>query len=355
VQHHDVGDAEEAVRQAWAAYGDPRSITTIRETSSSVSTNRVFRVGLDDDSHIVSKVSAYGSYFLFAEDHDRLYRCTQQLADTRFSGLLANVLGRDGRAFTWYDGRRWAVFYEEVRRGAQLPKILTEAQVDRFASEIAELHLVCAAIAPAIPPLSYSMKSNAIELLDLLASPFAPRNFDLPPEQIGTLWRHTHDLLLHLEELHYDEWPKMPVLVDWNLGNFSVCFDGDDQADFRLDTRWDYDWFRIESRLVDFYFLSRVSSRTGDRTVFTYQAHTLVEPRFVRFVQRYHQVYPLTETEIRFLPEAYRFFLLNYVVRVGNKFFQPDLCERFRRDTARWYLPELERLDITPLLRAVGA
>jgi hypothetical protein len=195
------------------------------------------------------------------------------------------------------------------------------------------------------------MKSNAIELLDLLSSPFAPRNFELAPEHIGTLWRHTHELLVHLEQVHYDEWPKMPVLVDWNLGNFSVRFDGNpDSADFRLATRWDYDWFRIESRLLDFYFLSRVSSRTGDRTHFTYQPHTLVEPRFVRFLRAYHRVYPLTADEVRFLPEAYRFFLLNYVVRAGARFFRPELCERFRVDTARWYLPQLERLDVGPLL-----
>ena len=28
-----------------------------------------------------------------------------------------------------------------------------------------------------------------------------------------------------IHESGYDEWPKMPVLIDWNLGNFSVEFD----------------------------------------------------------------------------------------------------------------------------------
>ena len=41
---------------------------------------------------------------------------------------------------------------------------------------------------------------------------------------------------------------------------------------FRLYSRWDYDWFRIEPRLLDFYFLSRVSSKTGDRTLFLVEA-----------------------------------------------------------------------------------
>ena len=106
-----------------------------------------------------------------------------------------------------------------------------------------------------------------------------PRNFELPPESIGVLWRHTHRFLERLVELGYDEWRKIPVLVDWNLGNFSVAPRPD--GSFRLFSRWDYDWFRIEPRLLDFYFLSRVSSRTGDRTRFTYGAHTLVEPTFL--------------------------------------------------------------------------
>jgi Ser/Thr protein kinase RdoA (MazF antagonist) len=143
------------------------------------------------------------------------------------------------------------------------------------------------------------------------------------------------------------------VLVDWNLGNFSVVFADDDS--FRLFSRWDYDWFRIEPRLHDFYFLSRVSSATGDRTQFTYSSHTLVEPRFERFIAAYHAVNPLSEDDIRFLPEAYRFFLLNYVIREGARFFRSDYCERFRRESARVYLPGLDHLDITPLLRAIGA
>ena len=54
---------------------------------------------------------------------------------------------------------------------------------------------------------------------------------------------------------------------------------------FRLFSRWDYDWFRIDTRMLDFYFLSRVSSATGDRTAFTYSPHTLLEDRFVAFYQ----------------------------------------------------------------------
>jgi Ser/Thr protein kinase RdoA (MazF antagonist) len=344
-------DHRRAVHSAWASLGDQRSIVRLDEVSANVSTNRVYRLHLDDASTLIAKVSSYGSYFLFVEDHEQLHRCAQLLKPTRFGGMLADVWRTDGRVFTWYDRRHWAVFYDDVPRQGSLPRVLSPAQVRRLGTELAEFHLACDAIGANLPAASKTIKSDAIHLLDLLESPFAARNFGLPPESIGVLWRHTHAFLEHLVAAGYDEWPKIPVLIDWNLGNFSVTDDAGD--DFRLFSRWDYDWFRIEPRLLDFYFVSRVSSRTGDRTVFTYSPHTLVEPSFVALLDAYRSVYPLSDEEIRFLPEVYRFFILNYVVREGARFFREDLCTQFRRDAVRSWLPQLDELDISPLLHNV--
>ncbi|MCB0955393.1 MAG: hypothetical protein R2694_10745 [Ilumatobacteraceae bacterium] len=337
-----------AVNAAWAAYGDPRTIVRVDEVSANVSTNRVYRLHLDDAATLVCKVSSYGSYFLFYEDHDRLSRTSEMLHGTRFHGMLADIWHKDGRLFTWYDQRMWAVFYDDVPRKDALPKILTVEQIRNLGREIAEFHLACADVAPRIPQGSTTLKSDAIHLLDLLESPFAMRNFDLPAESIGVLWKQTHRLLERLIEAGYDEWQKLPILIDWNLGNFSVDMAAD--GSFRLFSRWDYDWFRIEPRLLDFYFLSRVSSSTGDRTLFTYGAHTLVEPTFLEFLRAYRQVFPMTDDEVMFLPDVYRFFILNYVIREGARFFRADLCRQFRRDAVRSYLPGLDRLDTSPLL-----
>jgi hypothetical protein len=343
----------EALDAAWEDYGDGRRIVQIDEVSANVSTNRVYRLHLDDGTTLVSKVSSYGSYFLFVEDHERLHRCSSLLRGTRFEGMLADVWTERndprGRIYTWYDQSMWAVFYDDVPRGESLPRILGLDQIRNLGREIAEFHLACTDIATQLPGSSKTIKSDAIHLLDLLESPFAPRNFDLPPESIGTLWRHTHEFLEQLVAFGYDEWPKIPVLIDWNLGNFSVEYGPNG---FRLFSRWDYDWFRIEPRLLDFYFLSRVSSTTGDRTQFTYGAHTLVEPTFLAFIEAYRSVFPLSEEEVRFLPEVYRFFILNYVVREGARFFRPDLCSRFRRDAVRTYLPSLDGFDFSPLAAA---
>ena len=339
----------QAVDAAWADYGDERRIVAVDDASTNVSTNRVYRLHLEDGSTVVSKVSSYGSYFLFVEDHEQLDRCARLLGPTRFNGMLAEIWGRDGRIFTWYNQHIWAVFYDDVPRLDSLPRVLTHRQIANLATEMAEFHLACTEIAPALPSSSKTIKSDAIHLLDLLESPFATRNFELPPEAIGVLWKHTHTFLERLVEVGYDEWPKIPILIDWNLGNFSVETAPD--GHFRLYSRWDYDWFRIEPRLLDFYFLSRVSSSTGDRTRFTYGPHTLVEPSFLAFLDAYRSVFPLSNDELAFLPEVFRFFILNYVVREGARFFRHDLCTQFRQDAVRSYLPALDTLDTSPLLR----
>src|ERR1700741_3371215 len=91
----------QAVDAAWAAYGDPREIRAADDVSANVSTNRVYRLYLDDGSTVVSKVSSYGSYFLFLADHQQLDRCARLLRPTRFNGMLAEAWRRDGRIFTW--------------------------------------------------------------------------------------------------------------------------------------------------------------------------------------------------------------------------------------------------------------
>lgn len=338
---------------AWAAYGDPRVILAVNEVSAFVSTNHVYRLVLSDGSTCIAKVSTYGSYFLFREDHDRIHRWNALLHGTRFAGMLADSFSRaDGSVFTYYDPEYgdhgvWAVFYDEVARRRSLPKILTPDQIDNLAEEIAAFHLLCSSLASGVPPASKTIRSDAIRLYDEVCDPYSAQRFHMRADQLRVVRRHAHEFLVALDQMGYDAWQKVPVLVDWNLGNFSVSTEANGR--FRLFSRWDYDWFRIEPRHLDFYFFARVSSQTGDRTQFTYGAHPMLEPRFRRFLTRYHGVFPLTPVDVHFLKEAYRFFLLNYVIREGDAFFRPDLCAKLRRDVVDVHLPALDHVDMTPL------
>jgi hypothetical protein len=339
---------EETARRAFAASGYGGAIVGVVEVSPMVSTNHVYRLTLADGHHLVAKVSSYGSYWLFKEDHDRLHRCREQLRDTLYANLLADTVTRDGDVFVHREGPLWAALYEEAPKRASLPRILSGEDIQNLAEEMARFHQACREVVRLVPPTSTSIKSDAIHLLDLLSDPATASRFPYDADELVYLAGHCERFLAQLDGLGYDDWVKIPVLIDWNLGNFSVEYHGER---FRLYSRWDYDWFRMDPRTLDFYFLSRVSSRTGDRTVFTYGPHTFVEPRFQLFLSAYHRVYPLRAADVLFLREVYRFFILNYVVRQGEAFFQPDLALRLQREAVTSYLPAADALDLTPLLQ----
>jgi len=341
---------EETARAAFAQSGYGGEIVEVTELSPMVSTNHVYRLTLAGGHHLVAKVSSYGSYWLFKEDHDRLHRCRQQLQDTRYANLLADTVTKEGRVFVHRDGDLWAALYDEVPTRRSLPRIVSGEDVQNLAEEMARFHQACREVARLVPPTSTSIKSDAIHLLDLLSDPATAGRFPYDVGERATIQAHAERFLEQLDVLGYDDWVKIPVLIDWNLGNFSVDYHGDR---FRLYSRWDYDWFRMDPRTLDFYFLSRVSSRTGDRTVFTYGPHTFVEPRFQMFLAAYHRVYPLRPNEVRFLREVYRFFILNYVIRQGYAFFQPELAARLQREAVTSYLPAADELDLEPLLAIV--
>ena len=138
-------------------------------------------------------------------------------------------------------------------------------------------------------------------------------------------------------KLNYTTFDRIPVFIDWNIGNFSVT------EDTRLFARWDYDWFRMSTRVLDFYFFARVVRAEGDQTIFSYTVDPLMEDRFILFLQNYHQIFPLSENEVRFIKEAYRFFLLNYVVKFGRYFYLDRFALKLKKEAFEIYFPSLDK------------
>jgi Ser/Thr protein kinase RdoA (MazF antagonist) len=77
----------------------------------------------------------------------------------------------------------------------------------------------------------------------------------------------------------------------------------------------------------------------------------LWEERFIVFLKNYHEVNPLTETEIRFLPEAYRFFILNYVIKDGRYFFHELFATKLQMEAYESYLPSVADFPVDLLLK----
>jgi hypothetical protein len=58
-------------------------------------------------------------------------------------------------------------------------------------------------------------------------------------------------------------------------------------------------------------------------------------------------VNPLMINEVRFLREAYRFFILNYVIKDGKYFFSEQYAKKLQAEAYDIYLPSVDR-DFDP-------
>lgn len=330
-------DFTEIVKEAWQAYDNTREIKRIVDISAKVSTNHVYRITFTDDSIIIGKLSYFGAYEHFVEDHSIINSLSNNLP-APFENFMARSLAKGDKLFVYRFRKElldiWVVFYRPITIKKRLPRRLSEAQIVKLGEQIALLHKACFSIRNTLQPSSKTLKTDIDHLLGIVETDEGKYEHRMHIDQI----KQQCDLFLqNSSSLKEPELDKIPVFVDWNIGNFSVT------SSFKLYSRWDYDWFRMGTRVLDFYFLSRVVSDVGDRTVFSYYVGTLMEERFLLFLKSYHNVYPLQEVEIRFLKEAYRFFILNYVIKDGRFFFHELFATKLQKEAFEIYLPSIEK------------
>ncbi|MPR36272.1 hypothetical protein [Salmonirosea aquatica] len=342
-------DYPEIIKEAWAGFDASKSIVNIDDISAKVSTNHVFRVRLDTDEMVIAKLSYFGKYEHFKEDHRIIHALSTNLLYP-FENVLAKSLVKNNQVYTYRYQQAlidtWVVFYNPIRAKEKLPRRLDENQIRNLAREMAKFHKACFRANSTLPKSSKKLRTDIQQLLDILETEtgeFEHRmHVDFLREQCGIF-------LKNIQKLNVTEFDLMPVFVDWNIGNFSV------NENAQLYSRWDYDWFRVSSRIMDFYFLSRVVSDVGDRTVFSYYIGPMMEDRFMIFLKEYHAIYPLTENEIRFMKEAYRFFILNYVIKYGRYFFHRTYAIKLQREAYNIYFPSIEKeFDADKILRSLG-
>ena len=342
-------DFNEIVRQAWEEYDPSREIVRIEDISAKVSTNHVYRITLKDHNFIVAKLSYFGKYEHFVEDHTIINSMSNNLPDP-YENFLARSLMKGNQLFVhrYKDDviDAWVVFYRPIKIRNKLPRRLNEDQIVKLGREIARFHKACDTVRHTLPPSAKTMNVDIDGLLETLDTSDGKFEYGLYMDMIYQQCREFKD---NYKALDADSLQAIPVFVDWNIGNFSVT------NSFRLFSRWDYDWFRMSSRIMDFYFFSRVVSDAGDRTIFTYNIDVLMHDRFLLFLKSYHEVFPLTEQEILLLRETYRFFLLTYVVKYGRYFFHEIFATKLQKDTFELHLPSVDTdFNPKPLLEALN-
>jgi hypothetical protein len=329
-------DCADIISKAWKEYGSPKKIKTVTDVSAKVSTNYVFKISFTDSTFLLTKLSFFGKYEAFCEDHKIINVLANKL-EKPYENFLAQSLIKNDELYTYRltenDIDVWVVFYYPVEIKEKLPRRLEESHISSLGRELALFHKACFNVRHLLPPSSKTIILDVEELLEILNT------------QTGKCEHAKHEAIIreqcsvfltNLEKLDYRSFEKIPVFIDWNIGNFSVTSGG------QFFSRWDYDWFRVSSRVLDFYFFSRVTSDIGDRTTFSYLPDTLVEERFLIFLKEYHTIYPLSVREILFFKEAYRFFILNYVVKHGNYFFTSVFAKRLQREAYKTYFNQID-------------
>ena len=331
-------DFNAIVENAWQDYDPSRAVLSINDISAMVSTNHVFRLRLEDGSVVIAKLSYFGTYDDFVEDHSLINALANNLP-APYDQLLSRSLLKKNQLFTYRHQEllldAWVVFYNPIRVDKKLPRRLDEHEVEILGVELAHFHKTCWQLRNILPDWSKTLKGDMLRLLWHLDSDEGRFQHRGTEDEI----RRQIDIFdANMEALDAYAWEAIPVFVDWNIGNFSVT----EKAKFF--SRWDYDWFRMSSRMLDFYFFSRVCSTAGDKTVFSYLIDPVFEDRFAIFLKAYHAVYPLSRDEVLFLKEAYRFFILNYVVKYGRYFFHEIYADKLQREAFEIYFPLLDEM-----------
>src|SRR6201989_719631 len=117
------------IKKAWAGYDDSKLIRSIEDISALVSTNHVFRITFTDDDMIIAKLSLFGKYEHFKEDHRIIHSLCNNLLYP-FENLLSKSLLKNNRVYTYKhkQGKKeaWVVFYNPTRIMERLPRRLSD-------------------------------------------------------------------------------------------------------------------------------------------------------------------------------------------------------------------------------------
>ncbi len=337
------------IKLAWLEYDPSRIIVSVEDISAKVSTNHVYKITFEDTLFIIAKLSYFGRHEHFVEDHTIINSLSNNLPYPYENFLSRSLIkGNQLYVYRYKDNRidAWVVFYRPIKIKKRMPRRLNEDQIAVLGQQIAHFHKGCHLIRNTLPASSKTLNTDIEHLLEIVNSDFGAYEHRA---QQGVIQEQSETLFENLNKYKFYDLPKIPVFVDWNIGNFSVT------SSLKLFSRWDYDWFRMSSRILDFYFLSRVVSDVGDRTVFTYNIGPLMEDRFILFLKSYHEVFPLTATEIHLLKEVYRFFILNYVIKDGRYFFHEIYASKLQNEAYQNYFPSIEKeFDANKLLKALN-
>jgi Ser/Thr protein kinase RdoA (MazF antagonist) len=215
------------IKSAWADYDKSKTIRDIEDISAMVSTNHVYRITFDDEDIIIAKLSFFGKFEHFKEDH----RIIQSLSNNLlypFENLLSKSLLKNNRVYVYrYKHGKddaWVVFYNPTRILDRLPRRLNDDQIKKLGSQLGKFHKACSRIKNVLPKSSKTLRTDIYDLqrqLEKDEHKFGSRM------QVDLLKYHCEQFLKNRSRYNMSSFEIIPVFIDWNIGNFSVTPDLD--------------------------------------------------------------------------------------------------------------------------------
>src|SRR5688500_18243562 len=158
----------EILQAAWKGYDSSRTIKTIEDISPMVSTNHVYKITFTDEDFIIAKLSTFGKYEHFREDHRIIHSLSNNLLYP-FENLLAKPLLKNNRVYTYRyrQGKTdaWVVFYNPSRVLERLPKRLEESHIRKFGKQIGRFHKACSRLKNVLPKSSKTLRTDIQTLM----------------------------------------------------------------------------------------------------------------------------------------------------------------------------------------------
>ena len=208
------------IKEAWIAYDSSREIRMITDISAQVSTNHVYQIVLKDKSILIGKLSYFGKYEHFVEDHTIINSLSNNLP-APFANFLARSLMKGNTLFVHRHQTEvidaWVVFYRPIKIKHRPPRRLSEEQIIKLGKQFALFHKACHSIRHTLPPSSKTMEVDIRHLLQIMETDLGRHEYRMHE---GLIRQQASLFFNSMECLQANSLDKIPVFVDWNIGNF---------------------------------------------------------------------------------------------------------------------------------------
>ena len=160
-------DSSIIIKKAWEGYDASKTIRNIEDISAMVSTNHVYRITFDDEDIIIAKLSFFGKFEHFKEDHRIIHSLSNNLLYP-FENLLAKSLLKNNRVYVYRykQGKTdaWVVFYNPTRILNRLPRRLNNEMIKKLGYQFGKFHKACSRVKNVLPKSSKTLRTDIYDL-----------------------------------------------------------------------------------------------------------------------------------------------------------------------------------------------